>query len=497
MKKLYALLLIALCGSTSFAQLPGPAGKAYYMDYDQFQLDNVRRYLNCGNDASLNPGSALTMECWVRIHDSNWNQKIFGKLNPSFNSGYMIAIDQGKCYPEVWTPGNTSAQEGFVPPLGHWYHFASTIEPGDSMKVYVNGIFVGGTSVPGSTIASNTDNLIIGIAPWDLSNFQYFGHIDEVRLWSVVRSQADIMGSLHKPLNGSELGLMAYYDFNAATIAGGAADMSSNSNDCNFIQCDASNITDSRAVLGDANIVSSDDVHGLWNGNGFTNPRLALTDNGLGLLDTLTDWDFAVFGHDNGSGVSSNDLPTGSTTTAERTERIWYVNEAGDLSPIFRFDLDDAAAGGATLNPSLNASDYYLCFRAGSTGNFSVVKAADIKNANTILFNEVDLASGFYTLVASPDALSSIDDQLGNAKQLIIYPNPGSGNFHFQLETPLMEAAQLNVYNLNGVIIGQHEFPMGVGSDSEVLDLSALAQGQYFLELRSAHHRFTGKVIVE
>jgi len=497
MKKLYTLLLIALCSSSAFAQLPGPAGEAYYMDYDQFQMDNVRRYLNCGNDASLNPGSSLTMECWVRIHDSNWNQKIFGKLNPSFNSGYMIAVDQGKCYPEVWTPGNVNAQEGFVPPLGHWYHFASTIEAGDSMKVYVNGQYVGGTGVPGSTIASNTDDLIIGIAPWDLANFQYFGHIDEVRIWSIVKSEADIFAGLHKPLSGSELGLMAYYDFNAASIAGGAADKSNNSNDCSFIQCDASNITDSRAVIGDANLVSMSDVHGLWNGNGFTNPRLALTDNGLGLIDTLIDWDYAVFGHDNGMGVSSMDLPTGSTASAERTGRVWYVNEVGDLSPIFRFDLDDAAAGGTTLNTTLNASDYYLCFRSGTSGNFSVIKAADNKNANTILFNEVDAGSGYYTLVASPDMLSNLDDQLGQAQHLSVYPNPGSGNFHFQLATPLLEAAQLKVYNVNGAVVSRVQFPLGVGTDAEVLDLNALSQGQYFLELRSPHHRFTGRVVVE
>lgn len=496
MKNIYTLLLLVFCSFSAFAQ-PGPAGKAYYMDYDQFQMDNIRRYLNCGNDASLNPGTQLTMECWVRIHDSNWNQKIVGKLNPSFNSGYLLGVDQGKCYPEVWTPSNSNDLQGFIPPLGYWYHFATTVIPGDSMRIYVNGEFVGGVPVPGTSITSNTDDLIIGIAPWDLSNFQYFGHIDEVRLWSTARSGAEIFSSLHKPLSGSEIGLIGYWDFNAATIAGGASDMSNNSNDCSFIQCDASNITDSRAVIGDGDIVNSSDVHGLWNGNGFTNPRLSLTDNGLSLVDTITDWDYAVFGHDNGTGVSTSDLPTGASATAERTERIWYYNEVGDLSPIFSFDLDNAAGGGTVLNNTLNVGDYYLCYRAGTTGNFTAIRSADTKNGNTILFNEINMGTGYYTLVASTDNLTGIGSSFASSRSLLIYPNPGAGLYHFQLSQPMQEAAQLRVYNVNGAVVFENDFPLGVQVDAEILDLSGTAKGQYFVELRSASQRLVGRVIVE
>lgn len=496
MKNIYAFILIALCAGSLFAQT-GPAGKAYYMDYDQFQMDNLRRYLNCGNDASLNPGSALTMECWVRVHDSNWNQKIFGKLNPSFNSGYLIGVDQGKCYPEVWTPGNSNDLQGFIPPLGFYYHFAVSIQPGDSMRIYVNGKFEGGVPVPGATITSNTNDLIIGIAPWDLSNFQYFGHIDEVRIWSVIRTGSEIFDMLHKPLTGNEPGLMAYYDFNSATIAGGVSDMSSNSNDCSFFQCDPSNITDSRAVLGDADIVASNDVHGLWNGNGFTNPRLALTDNGLSLVDTITDWDYIVFGHNNGSGVSMADLPAGAPASAERTDRIWYVNEVGSLSPIFSFNLDNAAGGGGLINNSLNASDYYLCYRASNSGAFTAIKAADNKNNNTVVFNEVDANTGYYTIVASTGNLVGTEISLADGQAMRIYPNPGSGLYHFSLDQALLEAADLKVYNLHGAVVLSKDFPLGIQATEEVLDLRAMAQGQYFVEIRSASQRFVGRVVVE
>ncbi|MFK5971063.1 MAG: hypothetical protein QM487_13225 [Candidatus Marithrix sp.] len=42
----------------------------------------------------------------------------------------------------------------------------------------------------------------------------YFsGEIDEVRIWSVARSQAEIQASMNSTLTGSESGLAAYYNF--------------------------------------------------------------------------------------------------------------------------------------------------------------------------------------------------------------------------------------------------------------------------------------------
>jgi hypothetical protein len=50
---------------------------------------------------------------------------------------------------------------------------------------------------------------------------QYFqGKIDEVRVWNVARSQAEISSSYCGPLTGTETGLLAYYDFKQG-VAGG------------------------------------------------------------------------------------------------------------------------------------------------------------------------------------------------------------------------------------------------------------------------------------
>ena len=49
------------------------------------------------------------------------------------------------------------------------------------------------------------------------------GQIDEVRIWNVSRSAVDIQSDLHRPLAGSETGLVAYYRFNQGIPEGNNA----------------------------------------------------------------------------------------------------------------------------------------------------------------------------------------------------------------------------------------------------------------------------------
>jgi hypothetical protein len=101
MKKISTLIL-ALASLATFAQ--GPAGSCIFIDFEAFSDDGILRYINCGNSDDLNTGDQLTIEAWTRINDTNWNQKIAGKTNGNFNSGYVFAIDQGDVYGEIWNP---------------------------------------------------------------------------------------------------------------------------------------------------------------------------------------------------------------------------------------------------------------------------------------------------------------------------------------------------------------------------------------------------------
>lgn len=65
-----------------------------------------------------------------------------------------------------------------------------------------------GTTIqpPGSPVLH-----IGGIINNSSRNWTFAGQIDEVRIWNVARSQAEILLTMSQPLSGTESGLAAYY----------------------------------------------------------------------------------------------------------------------------------------------------------------------------------------------------------------------------------------------------------------------------------------------
>lgn len=79
---------------------------------------------------------------------------------------------------------------------------------GNDYTLYVNGELVhNDTSAAGKTPDSQPVRWIGRVD----NSFQ--GNIDEVRLWNVARTQAEIQAAMNTALTGSESGLLAYYNF--------------------------------------------------------------------------------------------------------------------------------------------------------------------------------------------------------------------------------------------------------------------------------------------
>lgn len=95
---------------------------------------------------------------------------------------------------------------------GQWYHVAVTYDAGTgTLKLFKNGALVD-TEVGG---AYGSDlNLQIGAFN---SAFLFDGKIDEVRIWSVARTDAEIAASYMCNIADDAAGLIAYYDFNQGT----------------------------------------------------------------------------------------------------------------------------------------------------------------------------------------------------------------------------------------------------------------------------------------
>jgi len=99
----------------------------------------------------------------------------------------------------------------FVP--GTWYHVAVGKNAG-TWFAYVNGVAQTFAGTPGMPSVPS-GNMNIG------GSFEaYKGGIDEVRIWNVVRSQAQIQANMGNELAGNESGLVGYWNFNQGNAAG-------------------------------------------------------------------------------------------------------------------------------------------------------------------------------------------------------------------------------------------------------------------------------------
>ena len=91
---------------------------------------------------------------------------------------------------------------------GTWYHVAVTFNSGTgAMNLYKDGVLVS------SGIAPSYTETTLNIGEYNGGNY-FNGNIDELRIWNVERSAAQIAANINCPLSGSEAGLNAYYNFN-------------------------------------------------------------------------------------------------------------------------------------------------------------------------------------------------------------------------------------------------------------------------------------------
>ncbi|WP_338768016.1 choice-of-anchor D domain-containing protein [Bernardetia sp. ABR2-2B] len=115
---------------------------------------------------------------------------------------------------------------------GNWYHYAATYD-GTTRSVYVNGELQK-SDVPGVHNVPASSTLFIGRG---LTNGNYEGALDEIRIWSTARTCSEIKANMNNELIGTEAGLVTYYNFNQGLAAGNNAglttlnDLTSSNND--------------------------------------------------------------------------------------------------------------------------------------------------------------------------------------------------------------------------------------------------------------------------
>ena len=229
----------------------------------------------------------------------------------------------------------------------------------------------------------------------DENNF-FDGYLDEVRIWSVARTAAQIADNIHVELDGDETGLVAYFKMSngsGTTIT----DNSENSNTGTMVNMADNDWITSNAPIGDLTSGYTTDVEALWEGCGTSASDAS---DGLTMVvgTALTDANFAVFGNNNTAGTSTSDLPSGVEV---RSQRIWYVDESNTVAADVTIDI--SAATGYTVTAG-TASDYKLLNRAGTSGDFSILASGSSKSGDAVTFSSVSLSDEYLAIGQATDS---------------------------------------------------------------------------------------------
>jgi len=178
-------------GTLNFSELPGAK-------------------LEVAHNAALNPTNAITIEAWVNFTPNSTGLPCRCIVGKGYLSTYWLGIC-GSTF-RTYTRGTIvdSGKNGGTVPTAVWTHLAMTSN-GTTRYHYVNGELAGtfAEPSPGTPLPTNTSAFRIGNdADFDRPPN---GRIDEVRLWNVARTQADIKRTMRVAIDAPLTGLVSVW----------------------------------------------------------------------------------------------------------------------------------------------------------------------------------------------------------------------------------------------------------------------------------------------
>jgi hypothetical protein len=191
--------------------------------------------IEVANNTALQFTNTFTLEAWMYPRKLTASAGIISKRHTFNTSGYFLAL-------RTTSPNSGINANGVETPAGKieenkWHHVAVTTS-GKNVNIYINGSLAK-SGMMSDPISSTIDPLYFGV---NFANKYFDGFIDEVRLWNVVRTQAQIQSSMNVALKGNESGLVAYYrldEVDGGIVANVTGGLSGTLNGVNLVSSDA------------------------------------------------------------------------------------------------------------------------------------------------------------------------------------------------------------------------------------------------------------------
>ena len=181
----------------------------------QLQYDGVDDFCNVPNGVTLFSNlDVFTVEVWINGTDFSNGPIFIGSSSDNMLfgiAGDVVAFStQGGGFLVLSVAGSMTAD-------GLWHHVAC-VRAGSGAgqgKVYIDGVDQTdpNNNTPNATITLS-GNLTFGVGLVSQGSYFINGAMDDLRIWNVERSQAEINNNMNVELAGNEAGLIGYWRFN-------------------------------------------------------------------------------------------------------------------------------------------------------------------------------------------------------------------------------------------------------------------------------------------
>jgi formylglycine-generating enzyme required for sulfatase activity len=236
------LILFLVCGATAAL---GGAGNC-------LDFDGVDDYVQIADHDDLDLVTNFTIECWFRADSLGGLQGLVSKYQAHGTHGYLLRLDGTELDFDEQDTSGLGLQTGV------WYHVAAVTD-GGTRSLYVNGINEA-IDATGHNVKANSDPIRLGS---DYGGRYLDGRMDEVRIWNIARSEAQIQATMNTPLAGDEPGLVAYYTFNQ-TSGTLLPDQTANDNDGTLVNMSDDDWVASDEIAGSAIHTGDSPQHYVW-----------------------------------------------------------------------------------------------------------------------------------------------------------------------------------------------------------------------------------------
>jgi hypothetical protein len=193
------------------------------------------------NQADLSLAASFTIEAWVKpssVIPPGQEYVLVSKWSPFrseksyvflyYHDGQRTTLGLGTA--ATATSDDREVYMPYILPVGQWTHVAVVFTSATgSAEFFVNGQSVGSAAGLGATVNDGDGAFQIGTRN-GLTATVFDGLMDEIRVWNLARTPAELARDYAKALVGTEQGLVGYWQFEC-----NGSDTTENDNDVSFV----------------------------------------------------------------------------------------------------------------------------------------------------------------------------------------------------------------------------------------------------------------------